>query len=233
MPACFAEQLAEDAAFGLAAAAVLVVLVGWCRRALIMRLLLLLRVAARRRVAPRVRRAGDAGPAGTPVAGRGLAAVVVVACAAGIAREAARARVLFLLQPARELLVLADAGLLACAVGVVAAEGRFLARPRGVRGCTTGVAGGSARGRGFAWGVDGFCGLLPDGLLGVDVDEEPLVVLLVPDGLPALGYLGGRRALCRVSLLHSMVQVEVHSCCAHPGPSSKSHLLVEVRSQPW
>lgn len=53
-----------------------------------------------------------------------------------------------------------------------------------------GWGGGRVRGR-----VDGLRGLVPLGLLGVDVDVEPFVVLLVPLGQPAGGDFRGWGAL--------------------------------------
>lgn len=102
---------------------------------------------------------------------------------------------LFFLQFAGEFLVFADA--VRGAVGVVAVERALVACAGGVRSCAA-VAGRCARGWCFAGWVDGLCGFLPGGLLGVEVYEEPFVVLVVPYGFPALRNLWWRRALCVV-----------------------------------
>lgn len=110
------------------------------------------------------------------------------------------ARVFLGLQLAGEALVLTDvvtAAAAARAVRVVAAQARLL-RAEGFR-IAVGVGRRRTRRRGTSVGgrIDRLGRLLPLRLLGVDVDVEPLVVLIVPLGLPALGDFWRRWALRR------------------------------------
>lgn len=117
--------------------------------------------------------------------------VVVVRMSARVARVSVGARLFFFLQPPGKRLILTRVR-----VWVVAAKASLLAGVSAYRTtCWRRISGGCASGRGFAGRIDGLGRLVPLRLLCVGVDIEPLVVLWVPDGLPAFGYLWRGRAL--------------------------------------
>ncbi len=66
-----------------------------------------------------------------------------------------------------------------------------MVRDVGVVGAAAGVGGWGAGGRGW---VCGGGGEVPLGGFGVEVYEEPFIVVVVPDGFPAFGDFGRWRA---------------------------------------
>ena len=117
--------------------------------------------------------------------------VVVVRMSACVARVSVGTRLFFFLQPPGKRLILTR-----IRVWVIAAKASLLAGVSAYRAtCWRRISGGCASGRGFAGRIDGLSWLVPLRLLCVGVDVEPLVVLWVPDGLPAFGYLWRGRAL--------------------------------------